>query len=48
MDINDIGGSWVIGSSSGVEIKKLEDIMRDNPQGQGDELTPFCLVREVK
>jgi len=45
MDINDIGGSWVIGSSSGVDKKLMEDIMRDNPQGQGDELTPLCLVR---
>jgi F420-0:gamma-glutamyl ligase-like protein len=48
MDINDIGGSWVIGASEGVDIPLLEKIMKDNPQGQGDELTPFCLVRTVK
>ncbi|PID29175.1 MAG: hypothetical protein CSB55_02105 [Candidatus Cloacimonadota bacterium] len=47
MDINDIGGSWMIGSSR-VCKNKIEDIMRDNPQGQGAELTPFCIVRKVK
>jgi hypothetical protein len=47
MDINDIGGSWVIGSSQNVDNKLLENIMRDNPQGQGDELTPICLIREI-
>lgn len=46
MDINDIGGSWVIGASKGVNKKLLEAIMKDNPQGQGDELTPFCIVRK--
>ena len=48
MDINDIGGSWVIGHSRGINTKLLEDIMRDNPQGQGDELTPLCIVRFIK
>ena len=47
MDINDIGGSWVIGCSKGVDAKLLEDVMRDNPQGQGNELTPMCIVRRV-
>ncbi|MEA2104160.1 MAG: coenzyme F420-0:L-glutamate ligase [Candidatus Cloacimonadota bacterium] len=46
MDINDIGGSWVIGKSRGIDSKLLEEIMNDNPQGQGDELTPICLVWE--
>jgi len=45
MDINDIGGSWCIGHSSGIDPKLIQDIMRDNPQGQGDELTPMCVVR---
>ncbi|MBN1901275.1 coenzyme F420-0:L-glutamate ligase [Candidatus Sumerlaeota bacterium] len=48
MDINDIGGSWVLGASSGVDKKKLERIMVDNPQGQGNELTPVVLVRKNK
>jgi len=47
MDINDIGGSWVIGCSKGINRCLLEQIMKDNPQGQGDELTPICLVREL-
>ncbi len=46
MDINDIGGSWVIGRSAGVDAQLLEEIMRDNPQGQQMELTPLCLVWE--
>lgn len=47
MDINDIGGSWAIGASKNVDKKLVEKIMKDNPQGQGDELTPFCLIRKV-
>ncbi|MBC8313793.1 MAG: coenzyme F420-0:L-glutamate ligase [Candidatus Cloacimonetes bacterium] len=46
MDINDIGGSWVIGKSTGIDANLLEKIMSDNPQGQQDELTPICIVRE--
>lgn len=48
MDINDIGGSWMIGGSITMNKKLVEAVMRDNPQGQGDELTPICLVRELK
>ena len=47
MDINDIGGSWAIGASRGVNKKLVQKIMIDNPQGQGDELTPFCIIRKV-
>jgi F420-0:Gamma-glutamyl ligase len=46
MDINDIGGSWMIGGSSGVDKTMIEEVMKDNPQGQGAELTPLCIVRE--
>ncbi len=45
MDINDIGGSWVIGKGGDYDVKEVEDVMRDNPQGQGDNLTPFCLLK---
>ncbi|HCX74017.1 MAG TPA: hypothetical protein DHM37_09895 [Candidatus Cloacimonas sp.] len=48
MDINDIGGSWVIGKSSGINSLLLETIMKDNPQGQAAELTPICIIREIK
>ena len=47
MDINDIGGSWMIGGSKGVSKHFIEAAMKDNPQGQGDELTPLCIVRKV-
>lgn len=47
MDINDIGGSWVIGHTKGVDKELLQKIMKDNPQGQNDELTPFCIIRKV-
>jgi len=46
MDINDIGGSWAIGASKNVDKKLVQKIMKDNPQGQGDELTPFCIIRK--
>ncbi|MGC9361952.1 MAG: coenzyme F420-0:L-glutamate ligase [Candidatus Syntrophosphaera sp.] len=47
MDINDIGGSWVIGASQGISKHFLELVMKDNPQGQNDELTPLCIVRKL-
>ncbi len=47
MDINDIGGSWAIGYTKGVDKNLIQDIMRDNPQGQNDELTPICIVRKL-
>jgi len=46
MDINDIGGSWAIGARKNIDKKLVEKIMKDNPQGQGDELTPFCIIRK--
>ncbi len=45
MDINDIGGSWAVGFSSGINKEWLEDLMRDNPMGQGKELTPICIIK---
>lgn len=45
MDINDIGGSWVVGKSSGIDVRFLEEVMKNNPQGQGDQMTPLCIVR---
>ncbi len=47
MDINDIGGSWAIGFTNGIDKKMIEAVMKDNPQGQGDEMTPLCIVRKV-
>ncbi len=48
MDVNDIGGSWVVGSSLGVNKRLLEDIMCDNPAGQGGQLTPIIIIRPLK
>ena len=48
MDINDIGGCWMVGGSNGIDKEFMEQVMKDNPQGQGAELTPICLIREVK
>ena len=48
MDINDIGGCWMIGGSDGIDKDFMEKVMKDNPQGQGDELTPICLIREME
>ncbi len=45
MDINDIGGCWMVGGSKGIDKNFMEKVMNDNPQGQADELTPICLVR---
>jgi len=47
MDINDIGGCWVIGGSDKIDKEFMEKVMKDNPQGQGDELTPLCIVRKA-
>ena len=47
MDINDIGGSWMIGNGAGINKHFIELAMKDNPQGQADELTPLCIVRRV-
>lgn len=46
MDINDIGGSWVLGCSDKIEKKLMEEMMNDNPLGQKDELTPIGIIRE--
>ncbi|MFO7896946.1 MAG: hypothetical protein R6U84_08440 [Candidatus Cloacimonadales bacterium] len=47
MDINDIGGCWMVGGSKQADKQLLEQVMKDNPQGQGAELTPFCIVRKI-
>jgi F420-0:gamma-glutamyl ligase len=47
MDINDIGGSWVLGATDGMDRPLLENVMRDNPCGQKDEQTPVAIVRRL-
>jgi F420-0:gamma-glutamyl ligase len=45
MDSNDIGGSWALGVSEGLEAKWIEAAMAGNPLGQKDEQTPLGIVR---
>lgn len=45
MDVNDIGGSWALGASAGLDRKTIEEVMRDNPAGQKNECTPVVIVR---
>ncbi len=45
VDVNDIGGSWVLGSWRVEDPKLVEAILKDNPLGQKDEQTPFGLIR---
>jgi hypothetical protein len=48
MDANDIQRDQ-LGRSSGVPLSdaELQDAMRDNPSGQGDEMTPLILIRPL-
>jgi hypothetical protein len=48
MDVNDIGGSRVLGATDGIDRPLLEEIMRDNPMGQSDECTPIVIVRKTR
>ena len=48
MDCNDIGGSWALGLSPGLEKAWIEAAMKGNPQGQKDEQTPLVLVRVIE
>ncbi|MBN1518276.1 hypothetical protein JXA32_17070 [Candidatus Sumerlaeota bacterium] len=47
MDINDIGGSWCLGATPGIDKELIQKIMKDNPCGQTDEQTPFALIRQA-
>jgi hypothetical protein len=48
MDANDIQRDQ-LGKSSNMPLsdEELQDAMRDNPSGQGDELTPLILIRPL-
>jgi len=48
VDVNDIGGSWVLGASKGVNAKLVERALKDNPLGQGTECTPMGLLRVTR
>lgn len=48
MDANDLQRDQ-LGKSSGFALSdaQIQDAMRDNPSGQGDELTPLILIRPL-
>jgi hypothetical protein len=45
VDVNDIGGSWALGVSEGVDRPLVEAVLKDNPLGQGAERTPIGIIR---
>ena len=49
VDANDLGQE-VLGHSSDIKLsdEELKGLIRDNPSGQGRELTPIILIREKK
>lgn len=41
-------GAFSLGSSNrGIKEKFIQKLFRDNPLGQSDEMTPFCIVRKA-
>jgi F420-0:gamma-glutamyl ligase len=47
VDVNDIGGSWAVGASRGVDRDLVEAALKDNPLGQGAEQTPCGILRAL-
>jgi hypothetical protein len=45
VDINDLGANILGWWPRGLDVKRLVEILRDNPLGQGTQSTPFGLVR---
>ncbi len=45
IDANDIGQT-VLGNTTGIKNKKVEQMFKDNPMGQGSEQTPVVIVFE--
>ena len=46
VDTNDLAAD-VLGSSPGVDRTAVAEVLADNPMGQTDEQTPFCILRRV-
>jgi hypothetical protein len=49
IDANDLGQK-ILGKSSDITSSEedLKEIIRDNPAGQGKQLTPFVLIRVME
>ena len=46
VDTNDLAAD-VLGSSPGVDRTAIAEVLADNPMGQTDEQTPFCILRRL-
>lgn len=46
IDANDLGRN-VLGNTTSLSNKKIEDIFKDNPMGQGSEQTPVVIVGQI-
>ncbi len=47
VDTNDLAAD-ILGASAGVDRRALVAVLADNPLGQTDEQTPFCILRRVR
>lgn len=48
VDVNDIGGSLIVASSDKLNNQLIAQILKDNPAGQSNEMTPIVIIRELK
>jgi tetratricopeptide (TPR) repeat protein len=46
MDANDLEIAWAVGCSDPKQKKLIEEVMKDNPAGNGDQTTPIVLLRK--
>ncbi len=47
VDANDIFGCTVVGAAPGLDSELVQLAMSDNPAGQGNELTPIVILRDL-
>ncbi len=45
VDVNDLGIAKVLGGSPGIAAAAVEDALRGNPHGNGDEQTPIVVLK---
>lgn len=48
VDANHQSGAWAVGASPGVDRRRLEAVLADNPAGNEDEQTPVVIVRPLE
>jgi hypothetical protein len=46
IDANDLEIAWAVGCSNPKQKKLIEEVMKDNPAGNGDQTTPIVLLRK--